>query len=75
MHSLHTLIPIGLLHRVRWAPLALTELNYNNNTKKIYGTMGVVNSFVCRGRFGAKVKGKKAFLAGGPKWIQNRHIL
>jgi len=54
-------IPIGFASG-RWGALAAYGVNYNNNTKKIYGTRG--NSFVAVVEFGAKVKAK-SILAGG----------
>jgi acyl-homoserine lactone acylase PvdQ len=46
----------------RWGALAAYGVNYNNDTKKIYGTRG--NSFVAVVEFGEKVKAK-SILAGG----------
>jgi acyl-homoserine lactone acylase PvdQ len=46
----------------RWGALAAYGVNYDNNTKKIYGTRG--NSFVAVVEFGEKVKAK-SILAGG----------
>jgi len=46
----------------RWGALAAFGANYNNNTKRIYGTRG--NSFVAVVEFGNKVKAK-SLLAGG----------
>src|SRR5690606_13608150 len=54
-------IPIGFASGT-WGALAAYGANYDNNTKKIYGTRG--NSFVAVVEFGEKVRAK-TLLAGG----------
>jgi len=54
-------IPIGFASGT-WGALAAYGANYDNNTKKIYGTQG--NSFVAVVEFGDKVRAK-TILAGG----------
>jgi acyl-homoserine lactone acylase PvdQ len=54
-------LPVGFASG-RWGALAAFGVNYDNNTKHIYGTRG--NSFVAVVEFGDKVKAK-SLLAGG----------
>ena len=54
-------IPIGFASGT-WGALAAYGANYNNDTKKIYGTRG--NSFVAVVEFGEKIRAK-TLLAGG----------